>query len=220
MEYFMVSAETSNPNVFYDSNVDSGYSVDNLPPLPPQNVVASVSVGKVNLQWSANTERDLKDYLVYRSQSSIADSSKIAPYDTTLDTSYVDAHPLAGQKAYYVIRAEDIHGNISKVSNEVSVIATGVDERSGIPREYNLWQNYPNPFNPTTTINYELPTNSHVTLMVYDALGREVATLVDENKTAGSYNAAFDGSRYASGVYFYKLSAGTFTQIKKMILLK
>lgn len=96
-----------------------------------------------------------------------------------------------------------------------------------VPTEYMLMQSYPNPFNPTTTINYQLPTANHVTLKVYDVLGREVATLVDENKTAGSYQATFDGSRFASGVYFYRIEVedpvsgtGTFTAVKKFVLMK
>jgi hypothetical protein len=221
MEYFLVSAQTSDPNVFYDSNVDSGYSVDNLPPLPPQKLVASVLSGKVDLYWSPNTESDLRDYLVYRSQSAITDSNKIAPYDTASYTSYVDARPLVGKAAYYVIRAEDIHGNLSAVSNQVSVIVTGVEsQRSGIPTKYGLDQNFPNPFNPTTVINYQLPVNSHVTLKIYDALGREVASLVNDDQSAGYKSVTFDASTLPSGVYLYRITAGSFVETKKLVLIK
>ncbi len=90
----------------------------------------------------------------------------------------------------------------------------------GIPKVYSLSQNYPNPFNPTTSIIFGLPKASLVKLVVYDILGRVVSTLVNERRAAGMYNIAFDASNYASGVYFYKLDAGDFTSIKKMILLK
>ncbi|KAF0151554.1 MAG: hypothetical protein FD143_1853 [Ignavibacteria bacterium] len=95
-----------------------------------------------------------------------------------------------------------------------------------IPTEFKLEQNYPNPFNPTTVISYKLQAASHVTLKVYDVIGREVAVLVDEYKQAGTYKATFD-TRHAelsrsipSGIYFYRISAGGYTAVRKMILLK
>ncbi len=89
-----------------------------------------------------------------------------------------------------------------------------------IPEEFYLSQNYPNPFNPTTTIRYSIPQNSKVTLKVYDILGREVATLVNEAKQPGNYEVAFNGSGLASGIYFYRLQAGNFSATKKLILMK
>ena len=88
------------------------------------------------------------------------------------------------------------------------------------PSSFSLEQNYPNPFNPTTTISYELPANSFVSLKVYDILGNEVATLTNEKEDAGSYSVKFDGSKLASGVYFYRLTAGNFVNVKKLVLLK
>jgi len=85
---------------------------------------------------------------------------------------------------------------------------------------YQLKQNYPNPFNPVTTINYQIPELSFVTLKVYDVLGSEVAILVNEEKPIGRYEVEFDGSELTSGIYFYKLQAGNFIETKKMILLK
>jgi len=97
---------------------------------------------------------------------------------------------------------------------------TAVSTSASAPNRYSLEQNFPNPFNPSTTISYQLAGNSHVTLRVYDILGREVATLVDENKSAGAYQAKFDGSGCASGVYFYRLEAGLFSSVKKFVLMK
>jgi len=89
-----------------------------------------------------------------------------------------------------------------------------------LPQNYSLSQNYPNPFNPTTQINYSIPKNGYVTLKVYNVLGQEVATLFEGNQKAGDYIATFDANRFASGVYFYRLEAGTFSTVKKMVLMK
>jgi hypothetical protein len=91
---------------------------------------------------------------------------------------------------------------------------------SDIPRTFSLAQNYPNPFNPVTSIKYSVPKQSLVKLIVYDILGREVAKLVNEVKQAGNYSVSFDASSYASGVYFYRMEAGDFTDVKKMVLIK
>ena len=86
--------------------------------------------------------------------------------------------------------------------------------------EFSLGQNYPNPFNPTTTINYQLPTTSHLTIKVYNLLGKEVATLVDDVKQAGSHSVTFDGSGLAGGVYLYQLKTANYTETKKCLFLK
>ena len=86
--------------------------------------------------------------------------------------------------------------------------------------EFRLEQNYPNPFNPKTIINYELGNKNFVSVKVYDVLGNEVRTLVNENKPAGSYSIEFDGSDLSSGMYFYKLTTDSFNEVRKMILLK
>ena len=88
------------------------------------------------------------------------------------------------------------------------------------PHEYSLGQNYPNPFNPSTSIEYNVPVTGNVTLKVYDILGKEVASLVDKQQDAGSYIVNWNASSLSSGVYFYKLTAGSFTQTKKMMLSK
>ena len=99
-------------------------------------------------------------------------------------------------------------------------LTTNVDEEAGNPTEYQLSQNYPNPFNPETKIEYQIPTISHVTLKVFDLLGREVATLVDEIKPAGTYQMRFNAFGLSSGIYLYKLSAGEYSQVRKMAVVK
>ncbi len=95
-----------------------------------------------------------------------------------------------------------------------------VNNQSLIPNLFSLEQNYPNPFNPSTEIKYSVATAGQVTIKVYDLIGREVATLVNEVKQPGTYTAQWNANSFASGVYFYKMNAGNFTDIKKMILMK
>ncbi len=97
---------------------------------------------------------------------------------------------------------------------------TGIKDKSSKPYRFALEQNYPNPFNPSTVISWQLPVTSHVVLKVYDVLGREVSTLVNNVENAGNHKAKFDAGNLASGIYFYSLTAGNFYQTKKLILLK
>ena len=89
-----------------------------------------------------------------------------------------------------------------------------------IPDEYRLYQNYPNPFNPSTNIKYQIANNKLVILKIYDILGKEVETLVNENQKPGTYEVTFDGSKLSSGIYFYTLTAGEYNETKKMVLIK
>jgi len=89
-----------------------------------------------------------------------------------------------------------------------------------VPKNFTLYQNYPNPFNPSATIRYEIPERSFITLKVFDVLGNEIASLVNEEKLAGSYEVKFEADRLSSGIYFYKLQSGNFIKTKKMLLLK
>ena len=99
-------------------------------------------------------------------------------------------------------------------------ILVSVPYREELPISFALSQNYPNPFNPTTNIRFEIPQVGFVSLKVYDLLGREVTTLLNEKLNPGRYERSFNGKGLASGVYFYRLTAGTFTAIKKMLLLQ
>jgi hypothetical protein len=211
--YFLISAHTSDPNIFYDSNIDSGYSVDNLAPLAPKGFAASFTAGQVIMHWNANVESDLHSYVLFRGSS----PANLAELGTTSDTQYVDQSPISGN-GYYAVRAMDIHENLSPFSN---TIITGVaDEDQKFPREYALNQNYPNPFNPSTTIKYALPQASHVNLSVFNTLGQRVALLVDGKQEAGYHEVNFDASGLTSGVYFYRLQAVEYTETKKLILMK
>jgi hypothetical protein len=101
-----------------------------------------------------------------------------------------------------------------------SRIVTSVKSLADLPSSFSLGQNYPNPFNPTTTISFSIPSRSFVSVKVFDILGREVATIVSEELPAGSYTRQWNAARAASGVYYYRASAGRFTDTKKMLLLR
>jgi hypothetical protein len=103
---------------------------------------------------------------------------------------------------------------------QLSTVLTGIGNDPTIVNDYSLKQNYPNPFNPNTLISFSIPANEFVTLKVYDKLGREVATLVNEFKNAGNYSVNFLSENLASGIYFYKIQSGNFTETKKMMLIK
>ena len=99
-------------------------------------------------------------------------------------------------------------------------IITDVNDDFNLVSEYRLNQNYPNPFNPSTTISYTIPTISNVSLKVFNILGKEVATIVNETKSAGNYSINFNASGLSSGVYFYQLTTDNFTSTKKFTLMK
>ena len=103
----------------------------------------------------------------------------------------------------------------------VTALTVGVNGNNNeVPASFELKQNYPNPFNPNTSISFNLPKESSVTLEVFDITGKNVATLVNETKAAGKYSYDFNASDLSSGIYFYKLTADGFTSTKKMILSK
>jgi hypothetical protein len=118
----------------------------------------------------------------------------------------------------------EIVANVSGFSEFVFAsngTVNGITQRiEGLPSSFTLSQNFPNPFNPSTTIQYALPKSSEVTLIVYNILGQHVATLVNETQGAGYHEAKFDGTALASGVYFYRIQAGSFVQTKKLLLLR
>ena len=131
--------------------------------------------------------------------------------------SYSDKSINLSGKYLYRLKQIDIDGSY-EYSDQVEVDL-------GLPSEFKLSQNYPNPFNPTTTISYSIPPNvkqetQEVKLTIYDVLGKKVATLVNQKQSSGNYQVQFDASSLPSGVYYYKLRAGNFVQIRKMMLLK
>jgi len=178
---------------------------------------ASVSDGFVNLSWSTATETNNRGFEIQRkvTGSDFVTIGFVQGKGTTTQIqsySFVDNNVQAG-KYQYRLKQIDLDGSYSISSIvEVSILS---------PIEFNLAQNYPNPFNPSTTINFSLAKESNVNLKVFDLLGQEIISLVNnEFMTAGSYSYKFDASKLASGTYIYRLEAGNFVQTKKMTLTK
>lgn len=122
---------------------------------------------------------------------------------------------------YYRVKYRDQNLKWSGWSNSTSFhVVTGMEDQGAVPIKYELRQNYPNPFNPSTTIFYQIPKNSFVSLRVFDMLGKEVMTLVNENKSLGRYAVKFDATDLSSGIYFYTIQADRFVDIKKSCLVK
>jgi hypothetical protein len=125
--------------------------------------------------------------------------------------------------SHYKIKARDLTNHYSDYSNEVvsrtePMIIKSVEEI--VSNEYKLAQNYPNPFNPSTKISYSIKEEGLVTLKVFDILGKEIATLVNENKPEGNYEIEYNASDLPSGIYIYKIQSGSFLDVKKMLLTK
>ena len=108
--------------------------------------------------------------------------------------------------------------NISILINQTDRVA--IDDSPAKPNQFRLLQNYPNPFNPTTAIAYSLPLQSHVNIDIYNILGRKITTLVDENQPAGYHQVIWNAGNVSSGMYFYRIKTGDFTEARKMLLLK
>jgi len=173
---------------------------------------------QVNLNWTTASELNNLGFEVERKTvneewrtigfvNGKGNSTEINDYSFTDDLYEVNSSIL-----YYRLKQIDFNGSF-EYSNIIEVEVNVVSN-------FSLSQNYPNPFNPATTIRYEIPERRFVTIKVYDVLGNEVSTLVDEEKASGSYEIKIDGNELTSGIYFYQLKAGSFVETKKMILVK
>lgn len=209
-----------------------------LPPSKPQFLRVSAVNGSAKLDWDPNIEPDMWNghYKIYRTSTlgteptSFTHIATISAYSgRTPVSSWTDPDPASvgsgGLKLFYKISARDSSGLESLLSDYDWVPWNGNMQKPGhdndqLITEYRLYDNYPNPFNPSTTIKYDVKEKGYVQLKIFDVLGKEVASLVEKDHEPGSYEATFDASKLTSGIYMYKLTAGSFTSIKKMMLLK
>ena len=200
------------------------YKQNNQTPLAPQNLtVVESTTDHPILIWSKNNEADLNEYIIDRAEWGVW-ANDIA---RTTSNSYSDLevflNPIFLDEVSYRVRAVDKTNHISLPSNVVTienaVIKKKRNETSNVDK-YELNNAYPNPFNPSTKISYSIKEEGLVTLKIYDILGKEIATLVNENKPAGIYEVEFNASALPSGMYIYKIQSGSFTDVKKMLLTK
>ncbi len=198
---------------------------DSEDPLPVElkSFTASVAEGKIALNWQTATEVNNYGFEIERmlmgeeSQwEKIGFVEGAGNSNSPKQYSFIDNKPATSTPLGYRLKQIDNDGKFI-YSKEITV------ELSSVPEEFSLSQNYPNPFNPTTTIKYSVPvTLSPVTLSlkVFNLLGQEVATLVNQKQPAGNYKVKFDASQLSSGVYLYKIQAGEYSAVKKLILMK
>ncbi len=209
---FFIRAATAVVTTYFDSPIDSGYSLDNLAPGVPANLVYGAGV----LGWKKSTAEDFDYFSVYGANTNSFAAATLVDYCVapSMDVG-------ASSYVFYFVTATDFSGNEGKPA--VINALTGV---GGTPKSYVLSISaYPNPFNPSTTIRYTLPSKGRVTLEVFDARGAHVVTLVDEEKAAGAYTREWTGrddagQAVSSGVYFARVSHSSGTRSYKMVLLK
>lgn len=193
-------------------------------PVELTSFTASLSNNKVNLNWTTATELNNHGFEIERclDKSNWATIGFKEGKGTSTEANQYsysdDIFEISSQKHFYRLKQIDFNGTF-EYSAVVEVLIA--------PTKFSLDQNYPNPFNPSTTIKYTIPNvplsgveGSRVQLKAYDILGKEVATLINNYKEAGNYEVEFDASQLASGVYFYQLKVGSFSETKKMLLLK
>lgn len=219
---FFVRAATAQPLVFFDSPIDSGYSLDNRPPGPPPSLTVAYEPTQGNyLDWTAPSDPDTYEYRVYRDTN-----AEFSPTPDKLvhTTSATDWHDTVEDPAQYryLVAAVDWSGNEGPPI-EPSV-TTGIRDR--IPERSALHQNVPNPFNPSTTIAYDVGApGGRVRVEVFDVRGQLIRTLVDAEQAGGSRSVHWDGRddggrRVASGMYFYRLRVGEAAFTRKMTIVQ
>jgi photosystem II stability/assembly factor-like uncharacterized protein len=209
---------TAKGPIFSNSPIAVSFNSDNtVLPAEITNFNSLIYNNNVTLNWQTSGETNNSGFDIERSGSDDKWSKKgfvngAGNSNDPIDYSFTDKN-LSPGKYKYRLKQIDFNGNYEyfDLQDEVSI---------GIPDKFELSQNYPNPFNPVTNLEFEIPELGLVSLKVYDILGKEVKSLVNEIKQAGYYKVQFDGSSFASGVYFYELRSGSFITQKRMLLLK
>jgi hypothetical protein len=183
--------------------------------------MASTIEGNIQVTWDVSLVEDFQYFLLKKSMT--ADFAEYESFQST-DTSYTDMEYEMDQIYFYRLAVADYAGNIGDYSETVEIAVLTIDGDL-IPEVFALHQNYPNPFNPITTIQYDLPDQSQVEIIIFDIMGREVKILVNQKQDFGFKSVVWDatnnlGQPVSAGMYLYRISAGDFHQVKKMILLK
>ena len=211
--YYRVRAYNSIGNSDYSNEANATTTL-----AAPSNLTGTEGeTGILNLTWTDNSSTETGFYLERKDgEGGSFIIHKILGQNLI---SFSDSNLTPGQ--YYAYRLKAFTGIVeSNYSNEFEIVIVSINSEIGIPNKFELFQNYPNPFNPTTQISYQLPKNSFVSLVVYNTIGQKVAELVNQEQASGKYTVKFDASNLPSGVYIYKLQAGEFSSVKKMLLTK
>ncbi|MBT4361666.1 MAG: T9SS type A sorting domain-containing protein [Candidatus Marinimicrobia bacterium] len=222
---FMISAHPPLLTVLYESEIDSGYSVDNIYPGVPTGPMAVVTDNlQIQLDWESVLADDIRNYRIYRSHSiSFVPDSESLIGETVANT-FLDETVMIDEVYYYQISAVDIHGNESDFSEEISAnVVSLIDEV--LPDVFVLEQNFPNPFNPSTTLRYGIPEETNVSLVIYDIQGNLVKKIASGSKSAGWHSYEWDGSDdsghlVSTGLYLARLETRSYSRTIKMLYLK
>ena len=186
-----------------------GYALNNYEP----TVINSIAI-------DANSITKLKFSIIESSGNLTLNAWINGQLILTGDINNADERLLSGHLALGFERGNMVDGIIDNVYIDFNPYITDVKEIASLPEIFMLYQNYPNPFNPSTTIQYQIPKTDNVSLKVYDILGNEIAVLVNEIKTAGIYKSIFNSKNLSSGIYFYRLQTSSFSETKKLLLIK
>lgn len=186
--------------------------------LPPNN--ATNQLQNVTLLWDSNAYATS-----FKVQVSTDSTFSTTVFDSSVANTPLQMRPdflQLGTKYFWRVNATNVLGTSNwSVIRNFTIRTIGIKQISSeIPGSFKLLNNYPNPFNPVTNIKFDLPKDVFITIKICDLRGREIKTIVNEFKNAGSYIVSFNGSELASGVYFYRIQAGDFVQTKRMVLIK
>lgn len=201
------------------AGIGVGTSQESPVPVELSSFNASVNEDAVVLNWTTATETNNYGFEIQRALingnrsefETIGFVQGSGNSNSPKNYSFVDENPINGDIAY----------RLKQIDNDGKYKYSSILElKFNLPQKFVLEQNYPNPFNPSTIIGYSIPKTSNVSLKIYDVLGRNVATLVNKVQEKGSYRVSFDASQLSAGVYYYRLEAGEFSSIKKMLLIK
>jgi hypothetical protein len=215
--------QTDLKDEFRDLNFPVSNQVYNALPVELSSFTASIVGQKILLTWRTETEVSNYGFEIERvvknpkSKNQNADFSKIGFVEGSGNSnspknySFRDENPFGGSKFQYRLKQIDTDGQYEY---------SDIIEVEIVPSKFELFQNYPNPFNPRTSIQYTISSRQFISLKVYDVLGNEIETLINEEKPTGTYEVTWYAEQLPSGVYFYQLRAGNYISTKKMLLLK
>jgi agmatine deiminase len=222
--YYLNASSNDGRNVSKPLTAPAGYyhfKVDVPVPVELVSFNAVFDENAVTLNWVTSSETNNKGFEIQKQNSEFSGQ----PTEWEM-IGFVEGKGTTIEEYSYSFRDRDFHNGISYYRIKQTdfdgtfKIYGPVEVNTGSINTFSLEQNYPNPFNPTTSIKYSIGKTQYVTLKVYDVLGNEAAILVNEEKPSGTYKVKFDGKNLSSGIYFYRLSAGSFNLIRKMILIK